>query len=202
MPSWLIHLIITYGYCAIFFLVFIQEIGIPTFPNEILLIYSGYLAYIGVLNIFLVLIIAVSADVSGTFLVYTVFYFGSHGLIKRKPKWLPISNKRIEFIKAKIIDYGDKGIFIGRLIPYLRGYTSVAAGIFKIRFKPFSMMIILSAIIWTGGYVILGWLAGNYRKLLSDQIAVTNQYLIAITFLLILFFLIKFLIKKHLLKNI
>jgi len=63
-----------YGYLSIFLLVFLQEIGIPSFPNELLLLYTGYLAYKGILDLFKVLMMVVAADISGSFILYILFF--------------------------------------------------------------------------------------------------------------------------------
>ena len=50
MPEEVVYYITGYGYLAIFILVFLQEIGMPNpFPNELLLIFSGYLSFRGIL---------------------------------------------------------------------------------------------------------------------------------------------------------
>ena len=68
--------IINYGYLAIFALVFLQEVGIPNpVPNELVLIFSGYLAFKGILYLPLVILAAVSADFIGTNILYFTFYF-------------------------------------------------------------------------------------------------------------------------------
>lgn len=58
----------------------------------------------------------------------------------------------------------------GRLIPFLRGYVSVAAGILSIRPKIFMPVVIVSAITWSGGYVIAGRLLGPYWEQVARKI--------------------------------
>jgi membrane protein DedA with SNARE-associated domain len=63
--------IITYGYIAIFSLVFLQEIGIPNpVPNEVVLLFSGYLSSVGKLDYITVLIAVIAADAIGSSLLY------------------------------------------------------------------------------------------------------------------------------------
>ncbi len=95
------HFIITYGYLAIFLLVFLQEIGIPNpVSNELVLIFSGSLAYSHTLSLPLILLSAISADIIGTTVLYTVFYFFGNWILSRK--WLPecsISNPAYFYFK-------------------------------------------------------------------------------------------------------
>lgn len=162
MTAGLIAYILHHGYLAIFFLVFLQEMGVPTIvPNEFVLLYSGYLAYTGVLNFWAVFFTAVAADLIGTTIVYIVFYFFGKILLARKPRWLPISREKVQKLTTDLSKKGWWGIYLGRLIPYLRGYTSVAAGLLEIKPRLYLLMVFLSAITWSGGYVLVGKLMGQ-----------------------------------------
>jgi membrane protein DedA with SNARE-associated domain len=68
------HFIVAYGYLAIFLFIFLQELGVPNpITNELVLMFSGYLAYTGTLSITKVIITAISADFTGTSILYFIF---------------------------------------------------------------------------------------------------------------------------------
>ncbi len=171
MPAELALYITKYGYLAIFSLVFLQEIGVPNpVPNEFVLLFSGYLSTQGVLNFPLVLLAAISGDFIGTSVLFFVFYFFGAQLLARKPKWLPISKRNIERLSNFVSSKGLWGVYLGRLIPYLRGYVSAAAGLLEFSPRKFLLMVFLSAITWSGGYVIAGHIAGPYWQEIAQQI--------------------------------
>jgi membrane protein DedA with SNARE-associated domain len=160
MPAELAAYIIKYGYLTIFSLVFLQEIGVPNpVTNELVLLFSGYLAYTHQLNLIVVIITVVLADFTGTTLLYIVFYYFGERLLNKKPKWLPM--EKIEKLKQRVERGGMVAIYAGRLLPYVRGYTSVAAGLLEIRPRVFLTAVLLSAITWSGGYVIVGFAFGS-----------------------------------------
>ncbi len=162
-----------YGYWAVFILVFLQELGIPNpVPNELILIFAGALTSIGGLNFWLVFLIAVSADIIGTTILFSVFYFFEHYIMEKISKWLPL-NKKLEKIKVTILKRGRWGIFLGRLMPYLRGYVSIAAGVLNLPYRVFLPMVAVSAMLWTGGYVVLGHFLGNQWETVAK---VVEQY--------------------------
>jgi membrane protein DedA with SNARE-associated domain len=152
-----------YGYVGIFLLVFLQELGVPNpVMNEFVLLFSGYLAFTGILSLWLVLLAAVSADCIGTTILYAVFYwFGQH-IIAHRSRWFPVSVVQIDRIAKTLCKPQRWGIYVGRLIPFLRGYASVAAGILTIRPRVFLPAVVVSALTWSGGYVIAGRLLGPY----------------------------------------
>ena len=159
-----------YGYLAVFLLVFIQEIGIPTVPNELVLIFAGALTTTGGLNFWVMFWTTVVADVLGTSLLFFVFYFFEKKIMERIPKWIPI-NKYLDKIKAKVEKHDKWAIFIGRMMPYGRGYVSAAAGILNISYRVFLPIVLMSAMIWTGGYVTLCHFLGYQWKKVADFIA-------------------------------
>lgn len=150
-----------YGYGAIFILVFLQEIGVPNLvPNELVLLFAGALTVIGGLNFWLTVLTAIMADVIGTTLLFTIFYFFEHYIMEKVSRWKGV-NEKLDRLKESILRRGKWGIFLGRMMPYIRGYVSIAAGILNIPYKVFLPMVVIPAIIWTGGYVTLGHFLGK-----------------------------------------
>jgi membrane protein DedA with SNARE-associated domain len=150
-----------YGYLAIFLLVLLQELGVPNpVTNEFILLFSGYLAFLGVLSLWLAIVTAVSADCIGTTILYAIFYWRGKLILAHRPRWFPVSPAHIERIGRTISERQRWGIYLGRLIPFFRGYVSVAAGILTIRPKIFIPVVVVSAITWSSGYVIAGRLLG------------------------------------------
>lgn len=186
MSSELALYITRYGYVAIFLLVLLQELGVPNpVTNEFVLLFSGYLAFSGVLNLWLVFLTAVSADCIGTTILYAVFYaFGEH-IMNHRPRWFPISQAEIDRIAHTISERRQWGIYVGRLIPFLRGYVSVAAGILSIRPNIFLPAVIVSAITWSGGYVIAGRLLGPYWEQVAARIGGVESVLLLATLIII-----------------
>ena len=186
MSSDLALYVAKYGYLAIFLLVFLQELGVPNpVTNEFVLLFSGYLAFAGVLSLWPAVLTAVSADCIGTTILYVVFYRCGGYLMARRPRWFPLSPARVDRLARTIAGRKGWGIYVGRLIPFLRGYASVAAGILLIRPGTFIPAVVISAITWSGGYVIAGRLLGPYWEQVARQIG-SSQTLVLVGVLLVL----------------
>ena len=163
-------------------------------PNEIILLFAGYLASINVLNFFLILLIGISADFLGTFVLYAIFYFFGEQILKHAPKWLPV--RKIESIKQKISKREMVGIFLGRLLPYLRAYTSIAAGLLKISPKKFLLSVIASAIIWSGGYVLVGRLLGSRWSSFVSRFSLWQLLAVVAGIIILIFFVIPYIYRR------
>lgn len=198
MPETLTHFITSYGYIAVFSLVFLQEIGIPNpVPNELVLIFGGYLAFTGVLSFWLVVLTAVLADFSGTTALYVVFYFSGKYVMSHIPKWIPFSQEKLDKLSKKLSQDNPWSIYVGRLIPYLRGYTSLAAGLLQIRPRTYLTAVLVSAITWSGGYVIVGKLTGKYWEQLANKIGGLQNAVLWLVVAVAVVFGVRYLNKKR-----
>ena len=197
MPHEIINFITQYGYLAIFALVFLQEIGIPTIvPNELVLAFSGYLTVDGTLSLPLVFIAAILGDFIGTTVLFYVFYFFGKKILEKKPRWIPINREKIERLGQIITEKNKWGMFLCRLIPFIRGYASVAAGILQLKPRVFLSMVALSAIIWSGGYVLIGKLSYKSWNIILQKFPGINAWIYICIAVLIIFFFAKYFIKQ------
>lgn len=163
MPGEAIQYITHYGYTAIFILVFLQEIGFPNpVPNELVLLFSGYLTFTGALFLPFVLLSAITADLAGATILYGIFFFFGTYILDHKPKWLPISTAKVNSLSLKISDGGLWPIFLGRLTPFIRGYVSVIAGLLQIKRRTYLPIILITAVLVSSSYIIAGKLLGPY----------------------------------------
>ena len=197
MPHELVNFITQYGYLAIFALVFLQEIGIPTIvPNELVLAFSGYLTVDGTLSLPLVFIAAILGDFVGTTVLFSIFYFFGKKILEKKPRWIPINKEKIERIGQIITQKNKWGMFLCRLIPFIRGYASVAAGILQLKPRVFLTMVALSAVIWSGGYVLIGKLSYKSWNIILLKFPGISTWIFITIAVIIVIFSVKYLIKQ------
>lgn len=198
MSASLVHFITAYGYWAIFWLIFLQEIGVPNpVSNEFILLFSGSLGFTGLLSFPLIFLTAVFADVLGAAVLYTVFHFFGHYLLSKRPKWLPISEKNINYLQGVMQKHGMWGVFLGRLLPFARGYAAVAAGLFCVRWPKFYTSVIASALLWSGGFVTLGFIFGSYITQVENTTGGIEKILVGAIILTVLLFAGHALIKRY-----
>ena len=165
--------VVKYGLIFVFSLIFLQEVGIPSpLPNEIMLLFAGFLASTGKLHLIPLIIVAVAGDFIGSSVLYAIFYYFGSRLLAKHPKW--ISSEKIEQWRIRLSGKHLWSIYLGRLLPYVRAYTSMAAGSLKIRPRIFEPSVLLSAITWSGGYVILGWLLGPAWTVGASKLGTVN----------------------------
>lgn len=193
----LISNITHYGYLAIFLMVFLQEVGAPDpVPNELLLLFAGYLSFSGSLYFPLVILTAAMADLLGTSILYLLSLSFGNYLLKRRLKYLPIPYKTIEGLLAKVSKHGLFGIFIGRLSPFIRGYMSVISGLLQIKPSRYFPLSVATAIIWSLFYTTTGYLLGPYWAVVVPHLHSFSEIMIFILILLAVIFGGRYLVQR------
>ena len=198
MPEEVVYNVTRYGYLAIFVLVFLQEIGMPNpVPNELLLMFSGYLSFKGLLYFPFVIITVVSADFIGTNILYILFYTSGSVILRKKPKWIPLSSTMIDRLTTKISKGGLLNMFIFRLTPFTRGYTSVIAGVLQVKPRVFLPITMISGITWATIYVVIGNLIGPSWNLYSQNIGSFKYYMLTVLAIILAMVVLIYYIRKR-----
>jgi membrane protein DedA with SNARE-associated domain len=181
VPEEVVNFITRYGYMAIFILVFLQEIGMPNpIPNELVLMFSGYLSFKGLLYLPFVILTVISADFIGTNILYVIFYNAGKYIMQKKPKWVPLSATMIERLTRKISEGGKLNIYIFRVTPFTRGYTSVITGLLRIKPGIFLPIALISASTWATIYVVIGYIIGPSWNMFTKDIGSFKYIMLAV----------------------
>lgn len=197
MPDDLVFYISHYGYLAIFLLVFLQETGTPTpLPNELALIFSGYMAFTGALKMPLIILTVLSADILAATVLYLSFYFFGNLILNKHPKWLPISGPAIEKQTERFNKRGISSICISRLSPFIRGYAAVICGLMHFSPRKYSIIILCTSLLWSAFYIIAGYLSGPYWNYIQAHISDFKYILITIPSAFILWFSGRYICKE------
>jgi membrane protein DedA with SNARE-associated domain len=198
MPDEVVYYVTSYGYLAIFILVFLQEIGMPNpFPNELLLIFSGYLCFKGLLDVPYVILAVVLADFIGTNILYFLFYSAGAFIMQKKPKWMPLSDTTISRLSDKISKGGHLRIYIFRVTPFTRGYASVITGLLQIKPAVFLPLALVSGLTWAIVYVVVGYFIGPSWDQIEANIGNLKYLLLVILALIISAFLFVYIVRSR-----
>lgn len=154
-----------WGDVIIFFTIFVSELGIPIFfnlPNEALLLFGGsqFGPSIGFNEIRFALM-AVAADVLGAGIFYFIFSIWGNKILKRFGPRIGLTHNKLEKYYNFFARSGFWTTFLGRITPYIRIYTSMAAGLSLLKPEKFFSALILSSITWVSFFSFIGFL---FRK--------------------------------------
>ncbi len=151
------------GYAAVFAVLFIESVGIPS-PSEIILLFSGYLVYKGTFSYPLVVVIGAAGSISGATLAYWIARLGGRPLILKRLPFIFKSESRLEYWENYFRRQGDRVILIGRIISGVRMVISYPAGIFEMPFWRFFTYTVIGSILWPLIAVTAGVILGPHVK--------------------------------------
>ncbi|MGE7024398.1 DedA family protein [Solibacillus cecembensis] len=158
--EWLNELFQQYGYYVVLVGLMLEYIALP-FPGEPTLVYAGYLAHTGDLN----LLILILLSFIGTSVGITIQYFLGNKLgmpfVQKYGKYVFLTQKKIDLTKIWFDKYGYFLLFIGFFIPGVRHFTGYFAGIINLSFRRFAIIIYSGALFWVSFFLIGGHLLGE-----------------------------------------
>lgn len=184
-----------FGYGGIVVLMAVESSFIP-FPSEVVVPPAAYMASIGEMNIWLVIISGIFGSLIGAsvnyFLAKTLGRTIIYKLVGHKfAKMLLLSEEKLKNAEAFFLKYGNISTFVGRLIPAVRQLISIPAGFAKMKLRNFYLFTFLGSGAWTVVLAVLGYTLGSNKELLekyynnSKYLFVVAAIIIVITYLVI-----------------
>lgn len=143
-----ISIISTLGYFGVFLAMAIESACIPL-PSEIIMPFSGYLAYKGEFNFWLVGIVGAFGNLAGSWLAYWVGARGGRPLIEKYGKYILISHHDLDLADRWFKKYGRGTVFFTRLMPVIRTFISFPAGMTGMKWSTFSLYTFLGSLPWS-----------------------------------------------------
>lgn len=157
------------GYTGIFIMMFLESSFFP-FPSEVVMIPAGYLAYKGEMNIYLVVLFGILGSLAGALFNYYFAIKLGRAFLMRYGKFILISEETIEKMEEFFKKHGHISTFSGRLIPVVRQYISLPAGLARMNLFVFSLYTSLGAGIWVIILTLLGYFLGENEDLIKEYL--------------------------------
>jgi len=179
-----------WGYLAIFVLMAAESACIPI-PSEVTMPVGGLLAAEGRLSFVAVGILGAVANLVGSWLAYGVGRRGGRQLLLRYGRYILIKPHEIEKADRWFERYGAKAVFFSRLLPVVRTFISLPAGVAGMPLAKFSVLTLIGCLPWSFGLAYAGYLLGeNWEKILPYTEPVTYG-IAAVSALLIGYWIIR-----------
>jgi membrane protein DedA with SNARE-associated domain len=156
-------IISTMSYPGIFFLMILESALIPI-PSEIIMPFSGFLASTGKLSYIGIVLAGSFGNLVGSILTYYLGIYVGRKFILKYGRYIFFKKEHLEVTEHLFNKYGDRVSFIGRLLPGIRTYVSLPAGIGKTNFVKFAIYTFAGSIIWNSMLTYVGMKLGNNWK--------------------------------------
>lgn len=139
----------------------LQTVAIPI-PSEIILPFAGYLASLGRFNIFVIAIVGALGSCAGSLIAYYIGYKGGRPLVEKFGRYILISKNDLDLSEKFFSRFESPAVFVGQLLPVIRSFIALAAGIAKADLKKFFVYTFLGSFLWSLGLAYVGEKLGEH----------------------------------------
>ncbi|MDR1326940.1 MAG: DedA family protein [Heliobacteriaceae bacterium] len=174
--SWIEYTITAMGPWGIVLLMAIESCNVPL-PSEAILPFAGYLVSKGVMSIHTAAFAGALGCVLGSIPSYYLGYFGGRPFIEKHGKWFLVSQKDLDAADKWAQKWGEWAFFICRMLPVVRTFISLPAGILKARLPVFLSFTFIGSLIWSYLLVFVGIKFGENLAVFS---AIWHKFDVAI----------------------
>lgn len=174
----------SWGYLGIIILMTLESSFIP-FPSEVVMIPAGYLAHKGELDLFLCILSGVFGSVLGALINYYICFFWGKKFVLKFGKYFGINEKKFSKFEEFFLKYGEISTFICRLLPGIRQYISMPAGLSKMKLLNFVFFTALGSAIWVSILALLGYFIGENEELIKTYLSQILVFIIIFCFIFV-----------------
>ena len=163
-----IYLIQTLGYWGIFIAMTLESACIPL-PSEITMPFAGFVVYEGTTNMTLlgITLVATFANLFGSLIAYAVGLKGGRPLLEKYGRYILISHNKLVNADKWFERYGYEAVLISRLLPGIRTFISLPAGIAHMDIKKFVIYTFIGSLPWCFALAYTGFLLGPHWEVIK-----------------------------------
>ena len=192
LSGFIIHLIHSAGYFGVFILMMLNSALVPI-PYEVTMPFAGYLTQIGAFSLPLVILFGSLGDLTGALIAYAIGYYLEEtvilNLINKYGKFILLSEH--EYLKAVSMykKYGSGITFFSRLLPGVRSFISVPAGLSEMKLPKFMLFTFLGSLVWTTILALVGYYLGAHWDSIAPIYSKFQLVIVVVFVLLVAYYI-------------
>ena len=173
------------GYTGIVIMMFLESSFFP-FPSEVVMPPAGYLASQGEMSLFAVIFFGIAGSILGAIFNYWIAVKWGRPFFEKYGKYFFVSKESLDAAEKFFAKHGHISTLTGRLLPVIRQYISLPAGLARMNMKSFLFFTTLGSGIWVVILTLLGYYLGQNTALIDQNLHTISMWLIAFCVVLIL----------------
>jgi membrane protein DedA with SNARE-associated domain len=147
------------GLFGVFFLMLLESACLPV-PSEAIMLFAGFNVSEGDMTLFGIVAAGVLGNVVGSWIAWAAGYYGRMELLE-KNRLIHINHKHLDWADSWFQRHGDATVFFTRMLPIIRTFISLPAGIARMPFWRFTLLTLLGCIPWVLMLGVIGREVGD-----------------------------------------
>ncbi len=177
------------GLLGVFVLMTLESACIPV-PSEATMLFAGFNVSDGEYSLFAAVAVGSIANLVGSWIAYAIGYYGRIDILEKHGKKLHIKKSHLELADRWFERHGDATVFFTRMLPIIRTFISLPAGVAKMPFWRFSVLTLAGCVPWVFMLTFIGKEAGDNWEQWKDSLhyvdyAVAATIVIGVAYLVI-----------------
>ena len=185
--NWGTDFISATGLPAVFALMVLESACLPV-PSEAIMLFAGSSVAAGELTLFGVVTAGVLGNLVGSWIAYAVGYYGRLDLLE-KNRFIHISPKHLKWADTWFERYGSATVFFSRMLPIVRTFISLPAGVAKMPFWRFTLLTLAGCIPWVLMLALVGKSVGDNWEEWRDHLHYLD-YAVALAIIALVVYLV------------
>ena len=167
--TWIVSTVEGWGYAGIVAAMFLESSFFP-FPSEVIMIPAGYLAFQGKMNLYAAIVFGILGSLAGAVFNYYLAVKLGRPLLEKYGRYILLKPETLDKLEIFFQKHGEISTFSGRLIPGIRQYISLPAGLSRMQLGRFALYTGLGAGIWVTVLALLGYFVGKNEELVGEYL--------------------------------
>jgi membrane protein DedA with SNARE-associated domain len=178
------------GLPGIFALMVAESACIPI-PSESTFLFAGFNVSNGEYSMFAVVAVGTFANLVGSWIAYAVGYYGRIDILEKHGRKLHIKPSHLQWADRWFERYGSATVFFSRMLPIIRTFISLPAGVARMPFWRFTVLTTLGCIPWIFMLTFIGKQVGERWEDWKDSLHYVDYAVLALILLSLVFLLVR-----------
>ncbi|OKP95323.1 DedA family protein [Paenibacillus sp. P46E] len=185
-----LHLVDTMGIWGIWIGMILESACIPI-PSEVIMLSGGFLVAQGSLSFAEVVVAGVVGNLIGSILAYYVGRAGGRRLLDKYGKYILLNAHHLEQAERWFARFGEGTVFFTRMLPFIRTFISLPAGVAGMKSWKFVVFTFLGCIPWNIALVYLGYRLGGNWSIVEQYLHPVSYAICGVVVLLLAWWLLR-----------
>jgi membrane protein DedA with SNARE-associated domain len=177
------------GYAGVFVLMTLESALIPI-PSEATMLFAGFKVHDGTLTLFGIVAAGVLGNLVGSWIAYGIGYYGRLELFEQH-RIFHTSERYMKWADEWFQRHGDATVFFSRMLPIIRTFISLPAGVARMPFWRFTWLTLAGCIPWVLALALVGREVGSNWHKWKDHLQFLDYAVVAAIIALIVWALIR-----------
>jgi membrane protein DedA with SNARE-associated domain len=167
------------GLPGVFVLMTLESACIPV-PSEATMLFAGFNVSDGQYPLWAAVAVGSVANLVGSWIAYAVGYYGRVDILERHGRKLHIKPSHLATADRWFERHGDLTVLVTRMLPIIRTFISLPAGVARMPFWRFSVLTLIGCIPWVFMLTFIGKQAGDNWEKWKDSLHYVDYAVVAL----------------------